>query len=307
MATFKKAGSRWRVQICVNRIRRSATFESKSAAQVWASEQELEIRGGVRGEIPDKTFSDLLDRYVKSVSPHKKGYRWESVRIEALKRDRIAQVRLKDLSARDISDWRDRRLQAVSGASVLREKNLLSNVCSVGVNEWHWLKFNPFHKVRMPQDSKPRDRVMSDDERIKLGEVANTEIYKEVLRIADFAVETAMRAGEICGLKEIKGNVAVLTDTKNGTSRRVPLSQRAIELFGEGFNLTPRQLDVHWRNLNKLAGIKDLHFHDTRHTAITKLSKKLNVLELARMVGHKDIRMLQVYYNEPAEEIAKKL
>jgi integrase len=50
-----------------------------------------------------------------------------------------------------------------------------------------------------------------------------------------------------------------------------------------------------------------LTFHDTRHEAITRLAAKLNVLDLARMVGHRDIKQLQVYYNAPAEEIAMRL
>ena len=53
--------------------------------------------------------------------------------------------------------------------------------------------------------------------------------------------------------------------------------------------------------------IDDLHFHDLRHTAITRLASKLNILELARCVGHKDLRQLQVYFNMSAEDIAKKL
>jgi integrase len=55
------------------------------------------------------------------------------------------------------------------------------------------------------------------------------------------------------------------------------------------------------------AGIEGLTFHDTRHEAITRLAAKLNVLDLARMVGHRDIKQLQVYYNAPAEEIAMRL
>ena len=51
----------------------------------------------------------------------------------------------------------------------------------------------------------------------------------------------------------------------------------------------------------------DLHFHDTRHEGITRLAAVLGVLELARAVGHRDLRMLQTYYNESAEDIAKKL
>ncbi len=53
--------------------------------------------------------------------------------------------------------------------------------------------------------------------------------------------------------------------------------------------------------------IEDLTFHDTRHEAITRLARKLNVLELARMVGHRDLKMLQIYYNESAASIAKRL
>ena len=44
-----------------------------------------------------------------------------------------------------------------------------------------------------------------------------------------------------------------------------------------------------------------------RHLAITRLAKKLQILDLARIVGHKDLRMLQIYYNETAEAMATKL
>lgn len=308
MATFTKRGDTWRVQVCVKRIRRSATFKSKQQAQAWAAEQETQIRAGYRGEIPNKSFSDLLDRYAQAVSTHKKGAKWELVRINLIKRDRIASVRLKDLDATHASDWRDRRLQDVSGASVNREKNLLSHACTLAVKEWKWLKVNPFQGVRMPPRGKPRDRIMTDSERERLSQFANTEIYKEVLRMADFAVETGMRASEICNLKTVSGKVAILPDTKNGEKREVPLSEKALAIWNEGtFKLTPRQLDVHWRNLCKAAGIEGLHFHDTRHLAATRLSKKLNVLQLCRMFGWKDPRHAMVYFNESAEDMAKKL
>lgn len=308
MATFTKRGDTWRVQVCIKRIRRSATFKSKQQAQAWAAEQETQIRAGDRGEIPNKTFSDLLDRYAQSVSTHKKGAKWELVRINLIKRDKIAQVRLKDLDATHVSDWRDRRLLEVSGASVNREKNLLSHVCTLAVKEWKWLKVNPFQGVRMPPRGKPRDRIMTDSERVKLGEFANTEIYKEVLRMADFAVETGMRASEICNLKTVLGKVAILPDTKNGEKREVPLSLKALELWdNRTFKLTPRQLDVHWRNLCKAAGIEGLHFHDLRATAAVRLSKVLNPFQLAKMLGHKDLKMTMIYFRESAEDMAKKL
>jgi integrase len=48
-------------------------------------------------------------------------------------------------------------------------------------------------------------------------------------------------------------------------------------------------------------------FHDSRHEAITRLASKLNVLELARMVGHTNINQLRTYYNATAEDIASRL
>ena len=98
--------------------------------------------------------------------------------------------------------------------------------------------------------------------------------------------------------------------TKNGLPREVGLSPRAVELWAmvsDGFDLTPATLDAMFRRARDTTGIKGLTFHDTRHEAITRLASKLNVLDLARMVGHQDIRQLQTYYNATADDIAAKL
>lgn len=55
-------------------------------------------------------------------------------------------------------------------------------------------------------------------------------------------------------------------------------------------------------------GAHDLHFHDLRHTATTRLAKKLpNLIELAAVTGHKDVRMLARYYHPDANELATRL
>lgn len=308
MATFQRRGESWRVSVCIKGIRKSATRNTKAAAQQWARETESEIIAGGLGVIPDKTFADLLDRYVKDVSVNKKGYRWESVRIEALKGSTIGKVKLKDLDATDVVKWRDGRLKTVSGSTVVREKNLLCHACTIAIDEWKWLQKNPFHKVRMPKEARHRERLATEDDRKKLGQAATTDFYRSALRAWDFAVETGMRAGEICGLREIKGNVAVLEDTKNGARREVPLSAKAVELWNEGpLNLTPKVLDVNWRRLCKMASVEGLHFHDSRHLAATRLAQKLNLLELCKMFGWKDPRHAMIYFNQTAAEIAKKL
>jgi hypothetical protein len=53
------------------------------------------------------------------------------------------------------------------------------------------------------------------------------------------------------------------------------------------------------------AGIEDLRFHDLRHEATTRLFEKgLNIMEVASITGHKDLRMLRRYTHLKAEDLA---
>lgn len=312
MATFRKRGDSWRAEVYRKGIRQSGTFDSKAAAVAWAGRAEAEIMAGSRGEVPNLTFSDLLDRYLRDVSRTKKGHRWESIRIGLIKRDPIAQERLRGLGAPQVAAWRDRRLQAVSAPSVRREWNLLSHACNIAVKEWKWLTHNPFHDVRRPKSARPRFRVASDAEIAALAKQAITPSRQEVYRAFLVGIETGMRASEIISNPPITGRVAYLHDTKNNTSREVPLSERAAELLAEPFTIKAATLDALFRDMRdcaarELPGIATLHFHDSRHTACTRLSKRLNVLQLAAMLGIKDPRILMVYFNETAEEIAHAL
>ena len=327
MATLRKRGDAWRAEVVKHGIRKSATFATKAAAQAWAAATESEIAAGKSGQFPDKTFRDLLERYRDEVTVHKRGRRWETIRIEKILRESgLAAHRLSDLSAPDFAAWRDRRLRQVSGSSVTRELSLISHVFSVGVREWRWLAESPTKHLRRPQSNAPRDRLPSDDEieRICLAagysrESPPVSISQRVGACFMFAIETGMRAGEICGLDwervDLKARVAHLPMTKNGSKRAVPLSTAALAILaqigprqaGSVFGLRPSQVDTAFRQMRDRAGVEDLTFHDSRHLAVTRLAKKLDVLDLARMIGHKSIVMLQVYYNRSAADIAPDL
>lgn len=298
----------WRAQINRSGVRRSKAFKSKQAAEAWGAQQDAEIMAGERGEIPNLTVQALFDRYLAEVSPGKKGERWERIRLQALGRDRIALVRLRALDSPHVSDWQQRRLQAVSGASVRRERNLLNNVFEIARKEWRWIKRNPFDGVRRPKDGKARDRLASPEEIALLVERASTGLSRVII----FALETGMRAGEISSLQanNVNGRIARLVDTKNGTSREVPLSPKALEcLQGEGrLFMTAGSISALFAKLCKECGIEGLTFHDLRRSAIVRLARKLTPFELAKMVGHKDLRMtLNVYYKQDAEAVADKL
>jgi integrase len=86
-----------------------------------------------------------------------------------------------------------------------------------------------------------------------------------------------------------------------GFIKRFPVANDSV------FNLSASQIGSNFLKAKKTAGVSGFHFHDTRANAITMLAKKVGILDLARIIGHKDLSMLQVYYRESAQDIAKKL
>lgn len=300
-------------------VRESRTFRTKQEAAAWALQREAEVAGQ---RLPEHTFGDALKRYARDVSPLHKGERWEVMRLDALARTPIAKRQLAALRAPDFTDWRDGRLREVSPATVAREMNLIRSVLRLAWKEWHWLRENPMADVKPPRSPASRKRRVSQDEieRVLLAcAVTDTEhgtaLQRTGLAFA-FALETAMRAGEIMGLvwPDVAEKSVRLPRTKNGDERRVPLSPRAREILaalpltdGPVFNLDPGTRDVMWRRAVKSAGIENLHFHDSRAEAIWRLSRKLDVLELARVIGHRDPKSLMLYYQVDADELADRL
>lgn len=320
MATFRKTQSgKWQAQVFCRGVRRAASFRTKREAQDWATQETLRLE---RGETRSETsLADAMNRYARDVSVAKRGARWEIIRLAKLSQSEIAAKPIGSITPQDVANWRDSRLREIKPASVRREMELLSAVFHIAKREWGVLSASPMEGVTRPKSSPPRDRRVSDAEINKLVDAVGIDLTQKTSRVVHafrFAIETAMRAGEIAALTipdvDRSARVATLHMTKNGSKRRVPLSSAAIALLdalppteNKVFDVTPSQMTSLFMRARRLAGVADLTFHDSRHEAITRLSKKLDVLTLARMVGHKDIRMLMVYYNESAEDIALRL
>lgn len=310
MASIIKRGDSWRAEVYVRGKRASKTFRTRQEARQWAARQEALLDQPPGRE----TFRAVLERYRRDVSPTKRGAIWEDRRIGALLRDPIADKRIGEITPNDLAEWRDRRLRQVSPATVKREANLIGSIFTTARREWGLIDKNPMSDVRKPADAPPRDRLPTDDEMERLAYVASLgPVAGRTFAAFRFAIETGMRAGEIAGLRrsDIRGSVARLPMTKNGTARDVPLSseaRRILDGLGDDlFDTTPERLSSNFRNLCKRAGVEGLTFHDARHCAVTRLSRKLDVLALARMIGHRNISQLRTYYNETAEDIAKRL
>lgn len=93
-------------------------------------------------------------------------------------------------------------------------------------------------------------------------------------------------------------------EAKRGRGRPVAAAGGASEMC---FPLSAGYLDTMFRRARDKCGIKDLHFHDTRHQAATDMAQKLTPYQLARALGHRTLEHIMVYYNEETSEIARKL
>ena len=70
------------------------------------------------------------------------------------------------------------------------------------------------------------------------------------------------------------------------------------------FILEVSTLDAYFRKARKQAGLEGFTFHDTRHTAATRIAQKLKLLDLCKMFGWQDPNKAMIYYNPTATEIA---
>lgn len=311
MASFTKMENGWRARVRKNGASLSKVFPTKAMAQAWATKEENDLMAVVAGLPTDKTIADLFAAYKKKAPS-------ESVRIDRIAASVDASKKLKSLDAQLVQKWQADRLEKVSSASVLRERKAFSAAINFGVKKLKWLKENPFLSTDSPPDGSPKKSVWSDSQ-IELflhasgyreSEVCVTDTSRVGASLV-FALETAMRSSEICRARreDIAGRVLHIPKTKNGEARDIPLSAKAIRIIEQLpeigdtlFSLTDASRDALFRKIRDRATVTGVDFHSARRTALTRLSKKFDVLTLAKISGHKDIRILLKHYYAPSIE-----
>jgi integrase len=326
MASIRFRSNKWQARVSRKGEQSLVkTFQSKEDAERWARSVEVEWDRGTYTNIHQAqktTFSELIERYLREVTPLMRGAGADTIRLKAIMRRPIAKENMATLTSSKIAKYRDERLQEIKPSTVVRELAYFSSIINHARKEWGLNTPNPVLGVRKPAQPQGRNRVLTYDEEKVLLEAcipkANRNIYTRPFVI--LAIETAMRRGEILSLRwediNYQTRTAYLSLTKNGESRRVPLSKRAIETL----QLLPRSIDgrvlpinfaaleTNFKRARDRAGLTDLRIHDLRHTAATRLSEKLpNLLELSAVTGHKSLAMLKRYYHPNAEQLAMKL
>lgn len=327
MASFEKtAAGTWRVRVRKAGVTKSETFKTKAEAQAWGNEQEVEAVSVRRGSVPKKTLGDAIKRYKEEVIPAKRGARWELLRIDLLERvwDRSDKL-FVDITSEDFIWLRDARLKKVSPASVIRELTILKAMFSLALSEWKWLHLNPTKGVKMPPEPAHRTRRVSEADIAAIltaagyvDDDAPVQSSMDQTMVAFLlGCETAMRSGEMLAIRRRyyhrDKSVVHVPRSKTGAARDVPLTPRAIvlldKLTGEDqlFTISDQVRDTLFRSARDRSGVEDLHFHDTRREGTSRLSKKVDVLTLARITGHRDLNMLMVYYQTDMAAVAATL
>jgi len=318
----------------------SRVFPDARKAAAWAAAQEHSLR---TGDFRDTRAAhrlllrDLIDAYTSAIASRLRSADTTALRLARFGRD-LGAYTLETLTRARIAEWRDARLaEGAAAATVTRELGILSSVITFARKDLGVEVENAAGLVRRPPATRGRDRRLEAGEELRLlealGDRAGTVqgakrsgAYRVGTRntwmrpLVQLAIETAMRQGELLALRwenvDLTARTAHLEDTKNGESRTVPLSTRAVAVLaalprspdGRVFPLTAQAVKLAWKRATKRAGIEGLHFHDLRHEAASRLAEKLpNLIELAAVTGHKDLRMLKRYYHPRATDLAKKL
>ena len=309
----KNQRGKWVAQINRNGQRFSKSFATKREAQAWAMEQEAKAKRQREGQ--GFTFGDAVTQYSAEVSSKKDGAVWEKRRLNAMLAHFGADTELVEIDTPQVAQWRDKRLQTVSGSTVVREANILRNLFNVARDEWKWMKHSPFAGARLPEENQPRQTVWGwrDIRRVlrapRVGKTAEMQIAFHI------ALRTAMRLGEVLaapqnfdGNKKVVTLVSVVGARKTEQVSRIPIGRIASKLLAvqPSFTVEANEGSVLFSKLCRELLIKGLTFHDTRATALTHLAKKVDVMTLAKISRHKDLNLLMnTYYRPKASDIAK--
>ena len=337
-AIYKRGPGHW--QVLVRRKgypTQSKSFKKRLDAEAWAREVEAEMDRGVfvsRVEAENTMFSEALDRFDREKNP-KRVQQYISL-VGILKRSFLARRSLAQIKGKDIALYRDQRLKEVSAQTVIHELNLISRLYNTAIKEWGLGGLiNPVSQIRKPKLPRARDRRLLPGELDRILSASDSPVLSDLVR---FAVETAMRRGELAGMTwdmvDLRKRTVTLPETKNGEKRVVPLSTEAVRVLsglarridGEVWGMEPDSItQAFLRALSRArkayekeceekkekpdpAFLVDLTFHDLRHEATSRFFERgLNPMQVAAITGHKTLQMLKRYTHLKAEDLAEML
>jgi serine/threonine protein kinase len=229
----------------------------------------------------------------------------------------------KTLRLWDIATGQEiRRFEGCGPATINRELGCLRHMFNMAL-KWKKAQVNPVREVKFLKEPKEKDRILTEEEEVKLLEAVRTgHKSKHLEGIILTALNTGMRKGEILSLKwpnvDFKNGVITVEKTKNDDIRKIPMNQKLTEIL-EGVKKVSKSdyvfsengkpyLDVKtgWWTVLEKAGIENFTFHGLRHTFGSRLGMAgVDIKTIAELMGHKDIKMT-MRYSHPTPEHKRK-
>ena len=337
MATYSRLLSGcWRAQVRRKGTYSSQTFRLKSDAETWALETERAIANGLSPKAPRighcSTFSQLIQLHIADMCEVGKApRRSKAASLEKL-RASIGQVRVADLTRERLIDFGKARSKEGAGPVTISMDIGYIRTVLVHAAAIHGIDV-PTQQVTLARvallrlgligKGMERDRRPTPDELVRIISYNDNNSNQSIPvgRIVKFAVATAMRQEEICSLVwpdiDLTAQLAIVRNRKdprrkNGNDQRVPLLDAtgfdAIALLKEQRMVSPitervfpynsKSVGTAFRRSCRELGIVDLHFHDLRHEATSRLFEAgFDIPEVSLVTGHKDWKMLRRYLN----------
>lgn len=326
------------------------TFKDKKSAQLWAdvttaAARESATRLPDTTKFRRMSLKDAINAWAKSLTFPKSNRRLTPTVLRL-----VGDISLGNLSREYVLAYIEKVRKTITyrgspytDASILRQMGFIRSAV-IHAADMHRVKFDTsFFNIKSIEGEwdAARDRIMSPEEELQLQAAIKTRVFHESWQLlVDLAIETAAREQELvlAELKEVNFGTRVWTipkeHTKNRYAREVPLSKKA---FGIMTRLKER-LDAHnaaiapgdpqrqqrlffefaspssvctgFHDVVKKAGLIDLHFHDLRHTAITRMvlfKRELEVHDIMRIAGHRSMAMFLRYANVRGTDIVKRM
>jgi len=319
MASIRKTSKGWQAIIRKKGHKTiSKVFTKKKPAELWARGIEDELSESHCNSVAQSMLvSSLLKEYEDKFTHRKRSANREESRMRVLT-EHFGDLMVADLSAEVVIGYVDDRLASVVSDTVRKEINTLSVAIDAGMALWGIkLAANPVTTAKgILKITKTLSPGVRRDRRPTSAEI---KILREskISDITMFAIETAMRRGEIANMmrEHINGNVLLIPVTKTDKPRTIPLSPVAIKILkklpaqinGAVWGVHPDTITNRFVDVCHENNIVDLRFHDLRHEATSRLVEKgLSTSQVASITGH-TLQSLQRYTHLDPKKLAMKL
>ena len=324
MATItKRKSGKWTAEVRTHKKYISKTFIKKSNASNWAKEIEYQLDREQYEDFSESvriTLGELITRYRDEITPTKKGAKEEKYKLNFILRNKIVKCRVLSLKTKQILEFKNDIKETRAASTVNKYIHYIYTIWETARVQWDIAlpSRNPVSLVKKEKVTDKIDRILTPEEYQDLLVACSKSNLAFLPEIVEFAYITAMRFGEITKLEtkdiNFEKSTALLLDTKNGESRLVPLTDRALEICNK-FRFREKLFDInrdkfrhYFEQACHRAKVKKFRFHDLRACAITNLFLNgWSIAEVSVVSGHKTWSELKRYTRIKASDLIKKI